>query len=167
MRVIVAYTEVAPGVLEALDSTGWPYELADVSEADDSYWSLLAGLWAGGETFVIVEHDVIVRPDTMAELAACGSVWCGHKTPYIHGDYAGMGCSKFGADMLRAVPDALDQVAVMTDSAHAAKHWCRVDAWLQSHVLPRAGFSQHLHEPSLGHYRPYSGPAKPSHGCIE
>ena len=167
MRVVCAFTHIAPGVAEALDATGHPWEAVDVSGSDEDYWALLAGLWADGRCFINVEHDVIVRPDTLAELEACPQPWCGFPLPYLGGEYPGLGCVKFDASIIAAVPDALVQAGRMSNGNHPPKHWCTTDHFLQMVVLPAAvGHGKHVHWPALGHWRPYDdGLPQPSHGC--
>lgn len=167
MKVIVPYTEIAPGVAEALWETGEMWEKIDVSRSDEDYFGLMATLWAVGETFVIVEHDVIVRPDTISELENCPDEWCGFSVPYIKGNYHGLACVKFTDKLIRKIPDAFAQIAPMDEEEHPPKHWCRLDARLQGKVLPRTGVRRHPHEPPLGHFRQDGIQPYPSHGCIK
>lgn len=166
MRVVVPFTTIAPGVFEALALTGYVFELRDVSGSDSAYCDLLEELWAEGETFTIVEHDIIVRPDTPLELDTCPSPWCGFSVPYFNGVHPGMGCVKFGAELMARAPFAVADAGAMSDDRHPARHWCRLDASLQWMVLPRLQIPKHQHPTVLGHYRPYEGRPQPSHGCI-
>jgi hypothetical protein len=166
VKVIVPYTHIAPGVAEALDATKWQWTGIDVSGSDENYWRVLQTLWQSGETFCIVEHDVLLRPNTLTELDLCESAWCAFPVPYMGGGYAGMACVKFGASLIAACPDALDRVAPLSDASHPPRHWCRLDSWLQYGILPTTGFSRHVHDPPLGHFRPDGGEPWPSHGCI-
>src|ERR1035437_668772 len=75
-RVILPYTRFEPKVREAIDATGWNYEPFDVSASDDAYWKLLRVLWGDGKTFIIIEHDIVIRPGTLRQLAGCVSHWC-------------------------------------------------------------------------------------------
>lgn len=165
MRVVLPFTKIAPGVERALDATKWAWTPIYVGDADDSYWKLLNDLWGARETFCVVEHDVIVRPDTLDELAACRESWCGFPLPYLNGEYAGMGCVRFTDRLISGCPNALDDVARYQNDTHPPKHWCVLDHWLQRQVLPALGAAKHIHQPALMHYRPYSGLPQPSHGC--
>jgi hypothetical protein len=166
MRVVVPFTALAPGVAQALQATEWSWTPVDVSGSDDAYWSLLAGLWESGESFCIVEHDVIVHPSTFDELADCPQSWCAFPVPYFVGDYAGMACVKFSANLIAACPEALQRVGHMSNASHPPRHWCTLDAWLQV-VLQSTGVTRHLHGPALGHYREVAGLPQPTHGCVE
>jgi len=165
MRVIAPYTAFAPGVAEALDATGWAWHPVDVSGSPRAYWDLLDDLWRECRTFAIVEHDVIVQPDLIDHLVACPADWCAYPIEYFNGPYAGLGCAKFGAGLISSNPFAIDAVGGMSDAGHEAKHFCRLDAWLQQ-VLGRNGATMHVHSPVLRHVRPYAGPPQPSHGCV-
>jgi hypothetical protein len=166
VRIVLPYTHIAPGVREAIEATGWDWDEVDVSGSDDAYWDTLSVLWASQETFVIVEHDVLVRPDTFDELQECLSPWCAFLLPYLGGEYPGMGCVKFTDQIIAACPDALVRVGKMSNSNHPPKHWCTTDHWLQMVVLPTTGYQKHVHSPALGHWRPYDdGLPQPSHGC--
>jgi hypothetical protein len=164
VRVVAPYVEFAPGVTEALEATGWPWRQAYVGGSDEAYWELLGDLWADRESFVVVEHDVILRPDTLDELADCPQAWCSFAVPYLDTEYAGLACAKFSDEIIAACPDALDRVGRMSNAAHPPKFWCTVDAWLQV-VLSSTSIPRHIHAPALGHYRPAGAPLMPTHGC--
>lgn len=164
--MIVPHTTLQPDTAAALDATGWKWTPVDVSWHDGAYWSLLATLWDAGETFAIVEHDVIVEPDTLDRLARCPEAWCAHPTPYLHGEHVGMGCVKFTDRLIAARPQAVEEVGDMHDLQHPRRHWCRLDAWLQTMVLPHTGVQRHVHQPALRHVRPYETVPMPTHGCM-
>ena len=162
--MIVPYTIVQPAVRAALDQTGREWEPVNVSGSDDAYWQLLSDLWDARESFAIVEHDVIVRPDTLDLIEACQSPWCSWRIHYGGQAYPGLGCAKFTAEIISRVPNALELVGQMSDATHPPKHWCRLDAWLQYTVLPLHGCRMCVHGPVLDHYRP-PGVRGSSHGC--
>ncbi len=164
MRVVVPVTDVRTETLSAVEVSGWAYDVVDVSDSDESYWSLLAGLWSDGETFCIVEQDIVVGPATLTGMAECASPWCACPYPYFVGLYAGLGCAKFGSALLRNTPGAIERVGAMSDATHAAKHWCRLDAWLQV-VLHQQGARRCIHA-SVGHLRPDGHLPYPAHGCV-
>lgn len=167
MNVYVPYTVLSQPVLDALAATGSSYTGVDVSGSDSAYCELLQELWARQESFVIVEHDVLVRPDTLQELAVCPNNWCGFPVPYMGTFYPGMACAKFEQSLIGSNPFAMEQVARMSDDTHRERHWCRLDAWLQYIVLPRGGAQRHIHDPPLGHYRADGTAPWPSHGCVK
>jgi len=155
-------------VVEAL--AGWDVAFVDVSGSDEAYWELLASLWANRRTFICVEHDVVVRPGTLDALVECHEPWCSYQVPYVGRVYAGLSCAKFSAGLIARYPDALDVVGELSDEDHPPKHWCRLDSWLQSHVLNPGGEIMHVHGPPLEHLRDEDSPASPwkvgpAHGC--
>lgn len=160
MRLVVPYTNLHPETAAALDASGQVYETIRV-HGDDGYCTLLSALWAAGEAFAVVEQDITVGPGTVPALAGCPAGWCAFPFPYMASDaYYGLGCVRFSAGLLARIPNAMNQVAVMHDETHPAKHWCRLDAWLTL-VLTEAGERRCEHQPPVGHLHRY-----PSHGCV-
>ncbi len=159
MRVICPHTTISPETRAALDASGYAWEARGVSASDTAYSALLAELWADGETFAVVEHDIIPPPGALPALEACPGQWCCHRYPYGFGRYAGLGLARFSAGLLTAHPDAMERAAEMYDDGHPPGHWCRQDAWL-SFVLESRGLARCRHEPDAGHLHSW-----PSHGC--
>ena len=142
---------IQPGVLEAIRAGGHEPDIYALP-GPTAYFELLAGLWnRTGQDIVIVEQDIVVRPECIGEMLACDHDWC--KFPYHYppfGFYGGLGCTKFSAFLQHWVPDALEVVATMSDAGHPPKHWCRLDAWLQD-VLIKRGEREHFHGPPVQH----------------
>lgn len=164
MRVVVPTTDLRPETEAALDVSGWSWESVDVSSSDEAYYQLLAELWAAGETFAIVEHDIVVGPETLNQLADCYSDWCVAPYPYFVGLYPGLGCMKFGDTLLRRWPQALQEVGEMADGTHPRRHWCRLDAWLCDRFLQSHNENRCVHE-QVGHVR-NTAAIGPAHGCV-
>lgn len=161
--VYVPFTGLEEQTIASLERTGHPYETVFVGGYDGAYWELLNDLWCAGDSFIIVEHDIVVMPHTLTELEACPESWCSFGSPYIGGNvYHGLGCVKFGAALIARHPGALDRVALRSDAQHPPKHWCRLDAWLQGHELN--GERRHFHDTVLPHIKRV---LRPSHGCME
>jgi hypothetical protein len=177
LHVVLPYTNLHPETEAAVKATGHPYDTADVSGDDRAYFRLFCDLWEAGDSFAFVEHDVLIRPDSLDELEKCPSPWCAFEVDYVHHrPQVGLGCVKFSAELIAAVPNAMERVEwvglekqlpknLMWDELHPPGHWCRLDAWLQQWVLPTAGMSQCVHRPPLGHLRQAVGPIGTSHGC--
>jgi hypothetical protein len=159
MLVYCPHAEILPETRAALDASGYAWEARDVAVSDGAYTELLASLWAAREAFAIVEHDVIPHPEALAELEACPEPFCAFEYPYQGRMHAGLGCARFAASLLAAVPDAVEQTLAESTEAHPAGHWCQLDDRL-SRVLTRHGYAKHVHSPAVGHLRPW-----PSHGC--
>ena len=110
----------------------------------------------------VVEHDIVVGPDTLAELDACPHDWCAFPYSYINGYHHGLGCTKFSAALIGRNPAAFRQVGTMSDQNHPERHWCRLDGWLDI-VLRRNGEAIHSHWPLVEHR---TDTAHSSHGCV-
>lgn len=165
MRVILPYLPPIKGdVLWALRATHWELSARVVGSSERDYFDLLADAWATGETFCVVEHDIVVNPDSLDELYGCPHDWCAF--PYRYGTcerYYGLGCVKFSADLIARCPDAMTRVGVMSDPTHEKRHWCRLDSWLQYVILPNFGEQMHRHDTPVGHL----GGRVAAHGCTE
>jgi hypothetical protein len=165
VKVYAPFTAFAPGVREALKATGHPVTEVYVGGRDDAYWELLNGLWSEGQSFIVVEHDIVVRAETFEELESCPYQWCSFGSPYFMGVYHGLGCVKFSDRLISRHPRAMEQVAAHPpDEKHPPKHYCRLDAYLQ---LVLSGEYRHRHETVLEHVRSYDGPPRPGHGCVD
>jgi hypothetical protein len=167
MRVVIPFVPTLnPDVARAINAGGYIPDPVDVSGSDDAYWTLLHRLWGRGKTICIVEHDVIVRPDSLRELEECPSDWCSFQVPYVGRLYAGLSCAKFSAALIARYPDALERISELSDDEHPQKHWCRIDSWLQGYVLHPGGETMCVHTPPLEHIRE-NGDHSPTHGCGE
>jgi hypothetical protein len=161
MRVVCPFAgAVAAETVSALDASGFPWEAADVSGADTAYTHLLENLWSAGETFALVEHDIVPHPGALEALAACPEPWCAFSYPLGRIVHAGLGCTRFSGELLRAHPSAVRETWREATGIHPAGHWCNLDDRL-TRALCRAGAVRHVHEPQVRHLRP-----QPSHGCV-
>lgn len=155
MRVIVPFTERRPEVEAAMPAAEW----VDVSGSDGAYCELLTGLWRAGETFVIVEHDIVPPPGFVDGLVACGLGWCAGSYPYEgFGAMIGMGCVKFSDNLMALFPSLMTTVGRMSSLEHPAGHWCNLDARIQRY-LNGEGYRPHPHG-LVGHLSPQR-----SHAC--
>jgi hypothetical protein len=141
-------TEVTAAILKG----GYvPTPIMIPSGDDAGYWTAMHKWWEIGESFVVVEHDIVVRRDTIAELKDCDEPWCAWPVDYLGGPYHGLGCMKFRAELMREVPGAIDRVGEFESTDHPRRHWCAIDARLQA-VLRSFNFDMHKHVgPALTH----------------
>jgi len=163
MRVEVPFAgtphpEVDAALMEACGFGAYDRDWWNVGVSDRAYFDALSGWWARGETFCIVEHDIVVHPDAITGLANCPHDWCSYPYEYEGGMTHGLGCVKFSADLLLRRPLAMTRVGVMFDERHPKRHWCRLDAWLTS-VLQCDGERRHEHVAPVRHLRT-------SHSCL-
>lgn len=160
MRILIPFTEIHPDTLRgAPDDAVWAY----VGRDDDAYWRLLCEFWAYGDDFTVIEHDVVCRPDIIASFEACPEPWCAYKYQNICHDacmeaWANMlGCTRFRAELLATVPDAV--VSVPEDQrdwhnlcdAIAGNKVGGMPAPLRPGSVRAAGFSHHWHGSVVHH----------------
>ena len=116
----------------------------DVSGDHQAYWRLLRDLWDGGETVVIVEHDIVPAPGMVLGLFDCPSQWCAHEYRMDDIIATAFGLVKFGSDMLlgtsNLISGILDQHRV----------WSGLDSMVIAE-LHRRGYSEHVHQPPVRH----------------
>ena len=160
MKIVCPYTEIEKRTRDGLDSTTYPWEERWVGESLTAYWDLLSGLWKAGETFVIVEHDIVIHPDTIDDLLDCDAPWCAATYPYLDGMYPGLGCMKFDEKLMARLPDLLDQVATFNYPGHGPKHYCTLDAAIQRNLWS-SGLWACVNHKSVGHMHRW-----PGHGCV-
>lgn len=159
ITVVCPYTAVHPDTAAALADRDVRYVRM---VADDSYHRLLAELWETGGTFVVVEHDIVVRPGVIDELGACPEWWCGFPYLFLGGLHNGLGCAKFSAELLAEHPDVIAATLEENTPTHPAGHWCNLDDRI-TRQLRRRGVAKHAHGPPVEHRKAH----RSGHGCLE
>lgn len=145
--------------LDAAAASGFEVKLVEMFGQDD-YHNLIADLWHDRETFIVIEQDIVPHPGAIKELVECPQPWCAFAYDYPpFGQYAGMGCAKFGAALIAQFPDAMTETATWHDPKHPPKHWCRVDGWLKQYLMGN-GVTQHVHG-AVEHLHK----GRPAHDC--
>jgi hypothetical protein len=159
MRVICPFVKLPRKVVIALNASGYKWERISVADSDEAYFEVLTDLWSFAEDFALVEHDVIVGPDTLRSFDECPLPWCVAPYPYLNGMYGGLGCVRFRTAIMGGAPGVMYDVGRMETTGHAPKHWCTLDAWLQT-CLQSRGFHRCFHAP-VTHLHDW-----PTHGCV-
>jgi len=136
MNVVVPWTREHPEARAALASARPHY--VNVGRDDYAYWRLARCLWEA-DAFTIVEHDVVVRPDSVAELDACPERWCAFKVTTGEGWVCTLGCVRFRPWAYWPVPEPT--------------RWQDLD-WTLEAALVKAGWQKHVHDPILDHVNP-------------
>jgi hypothetical protein len=145
--VYVPHTKILPDIAASTPSNArW----VNVAASNNAYWAAMAMWWKNGEMFMVLEHDVVCRPDIIAEFDACPEPWCAF-------GYANMchpecmeawrnllGCTRFRAEIIAAVPDAVTSVDPKYYDWH---NMC--DG--VGNNLRAAGFTHHWHYPPAEH----------------
>lgn len=133
-----------PEAVAAFVKSTHPGILRFVNNDALDYWRLWKRLWTEGEPFILVEHDIVVTPKVIDDLASCGSPWCAF--PYheeVGEPVTGLGCTKFVPD-----PGVSLDLGGMPDPI-----WQNVDTTVAG-ILQAAGWTVHEHGPWLRHLNP-------------
>lgn len=171
MRVIVPFAVnqrngtggLQEATRRALEGDGIDAEYIDVSGSQTAYHELLLRLWADGQGFVNIEHDIVVRPGLVAEFVACPEPWCG--SPYSIGTSLGsyLGCVRFSDAMVQGYPDAVRAIDRLPWDGTERRYWGRLDTRLIQVLTDQYHLVQHLHWPAVEHLNPTKTP--PTWNC--
>ena len=169
-KVLVPFTSLRSETVVALANSDIPYEMTARPIIDDEgYFYVLAEAWtpmAGAvEPFIVVEHDIVVRPETLRELRDCPEDWCAAPFQYLDKPEAwGMGCVKFSDRIIARNLNLFHEISDQTDDHHPPRHWCVMDFRIWN-ALTERGEVRHDHPgPALGHVG-HPG-ATSAHGCV-
>ena len=149
VRWYVQYTAVHPLTVA---STPKDAVWIDVSAHPHAYWAALRDIWAQGETFALIEHDIVCRPDAVEAFEACREPWCVFKRddfchPECQEAWANqLSLTRLRAEIIEAVPDALSSIP------DAGRDWHNLCDRLGDR-LRDAGFTHHWHAPEVHHHR--------------
>lgn len=130
----------------ALKQDGQEPKFVLMSE-DESYYNLLVSLWAEGESFTVVEHDIVVWPGAIDQLEACTEPWCVY--PYycsVGWIVDGLGCTKFSKGLLGRYPDFLKEP--FPECCRHTRSYCGLDRII-AHRAHDLGISPHVHMPGV------------------
>ena len=160
MRVIAPFTARQSDAERALrewapDAEGW-----DVSQSNTAYAQLVENLWASGEDFLIVEHDIEINPMVLDQALHCECDW--GVSPYKANSFHGfnvaplltcsLGFTRFRAPLLKAFPDAVTRAnAIDGGSICPPGDWKQLDGRLH-YILTEAGYTPHLHDEVVHHH---------------
>jgi hypothetical protein len=162
-RVVVPYVAryLRREVEETLRTSVWT-AFIDV-EGDTAYFDLMAGLWAAGDTIIVVEHDDLVQPKLLREMWACSEPWC--TGAMEDGSALTLGCTKFSSKLVAMVPDAMDRALLLAPTRQfrlldRALIWkvLEEEEGLRTHLHPTPPVV-HLHPPEVSPSSPTTGPA--------
>jgi hypothetical protein len=133
---------------------------------DAAYFGLMARLWRSGQTFIIVEQDMLPTPATLEEMWACPEDWCsGYEAQMITDPPIGevkswsMGCMKFGSDLMRGMPWVMEVAGLSWRSpAGPPPSWRSLDLYIYLRMgrsdPSQPGGVPHLHGPPMRHLHP-------------
>lgn len=125
-----------------------------MSHRADAYFDLLAGVWAQGESTLIVEHDIEINDQAIRQAKYCACEWS--VSPYRGpGEVVltrSLGCTRFRSSLMKRLPTFMDEVGLINDSVTLGpRHWARLDCSILS-VLMQHGYTPHIHAEVLHHH---------------
>jgi hypothetical protein len=152
VKLVIAFAagKLRPEVRAVLAEVGGI--LADVSASDYSYHALVKDLWNKGESFLLVEEDVLAPPTLLKKMAGCPEPWCGAygwrfsgpvgpgetkpQHPKREKEFA-LFCNKFDASLLARTKGMLDRSPLK---------WTQLDLAILG-TLAQRGAERHEHGP--------------------
>jgi hypothetical protein len=145
-RIVVPLTRLHPDTAAALAPFGDRVRYIDVSPPG-WYWELFRDLWRAGEDFILVEHDIVPGPQTIARFDECRGSWC--TCPYLwhwKGTYpwvtdrrpkvlnGDLGCTRFRAEVMTATPELGDD-AILGELVENWRPGLPLPYWLVDDVV--------------------------------
>lgn len=123
-------------------------EFVDVSGSQEAYFELMYKHWKEGETFIVVEHDIVPWPGALKAIFDCQSQLCAYEAPIgtFNGEYSGMGLGiwKLGEAVMDKYPDHLDDPSL-------TRLWHKVDGEMISRLIYDRHVEMHYHYPAVIH----------------
>jgi hypothetical protein len=142
MRVVVPYTNLRPGVVESIQDQGYTPECLDTSRDVYAYFDAIKSIWEDGESFIVVEHDIVAPPGSLDSMTTCSKPWCAlpYETPM--GMTLALGCTKF--EMVRDNPKFFESL----DRSRC--NWSVFDGYI-AHGLRQLGYVMDSHPYTARH----------------
>ena len=170
MRVLCCWTDLRPDTQAALEhhsaAQGHELELVDCRRGDTRYHEQLERYWQAGADWVNVEHDLVIDERVLPAFEACAEPWCVFVYELACGYTPGaLGCVRFRAELMAALPDAMRLAGLADTSGVVAKAWYRTDVRLDLY-LRHAGYRPHVHG-RIQHLNPVSKLADPDRAYLE
>ena len=173
MKVVIPYVNNArnhlwPETVEAADRYATNPEYVNVHSqcgqsgcdgitcvSSGEYCDLFKRLWKQQASFVVIEHDIVIRESTISKLANCPRPWCGYTYSNAGGgNFAFLGCTKFDSRIMKRYPLAIEDASqIRTDANLPPGHWVRMDSCI-SRTLEQYRYRIHEHNPPLQHMNP-------------
>lgn len=146
MEVYVPAIDSNCPAASALSVEGVDFHLALMID-DLGYGTLLSYLWTYGESFIVLEHDVVPFPGAIDALAECDKDWCVHKYPPGPNKlYYSMGCMKVSDSLIDKTRDLPHRYN------WEETKWSQLDGKVYPGLLEVAK-EPHIHHPPLAHVK--------------
>lgn len=153
----IHYTAVHPDTVAGAPKDAiW----VDVSGSDIAYYLSMKEIWEKGETFAVLEHDCVGRPDIIQAFEDCPEPWCCFGYHDIcHEECMNawrnmLGCTRFRKELIEAVPDAMEFPEAGWDWHNMCDGLGRNlrDVDDLGNRLRGTGFTHHWHRPPVIHH---------------
>lgn len=136
-------------------------QFIDTSATEFRYWEVLREFWRGKEDLITLEQDIEITAEVIPSFKVCDEPWCSYQYLAMRGWVldSSLGCTKFSAEIQRAVPFdemadyTLTQMAGYKIPSSSRLTWKYCDYRIFSHLKYR-GYRPHVHG-SVKHYHPY------------
>ncbi len=121
MNIVIAFTPtmLRPEVKQLGEDVGAIFE--DVSGSEMEYGNLVAKLWQQGDSFLLIEHDILPTAALLEEMWACPEPWCSgfawhypefRTQPPVRHRQTALYCHKFSASLIARTPAVPSAVRV-------------------------------------------------------
>jgi hypothetical protein len=117
-----------------------------------AYYELLKELWNQQETFIMVEHDIVIWPGALHDLWECSEPLCAYEAPYNitlvggrRGLSYGIGCLKWNSILMTKFPN------LVIDTPEEDREWVRLDQVFVVKAAIANNDCIHYHYPPIGH----------------
>jgi hypothetical protein len=161
MRVLTCYTEFHPKAEPSIRAYAPAAEFVDVSGDDYAYWREIRARWNGTEDLMLIEQDIEILPECVAELEACEHDWCAYAyTIYRNRQRLrmGLGCTKFSARAQRLVnARKIAERFTLCKNCKGQGCWYHIDGRI-SELMRDEGLKPHVHGDVIHHHDYSAGP---------
>ena len=161
VRILIPYTARHLDTLAGAPAQAeWVY----VGDDNEAYWRTLCDFWNSGDDLLILEHDVVCRPDVLAQFEECPEVWsafgysdmCHPECMEAWGN--AFGCTRFRKELMADVPDAVTSIPEgYGRDWHNLCDYVSGVTWLGRPARPGssrdAGYTHHWHGPAVTHHK--------------
>lgn len=154
--MVAPFTAFHPLTEQALDLYAPGAERWLLNEHPLAYHTLLAKLWADGDSFLIIEHDIEIRTGVVEELEACPEPYCCFPYAGPGGDLLvrSLGCTRFSGEFIAEHPSLMLDLEDRGMTETSPRHWRRMDAEL-AHYMQIRQIAPHMHQPPVLHHHAY------------
>jgi hypothetical protein len=160
MRVLACYTKFHPKAEPSIRAYAPAAEFVDVSGDDYGYWREIRARWKGEEDLMLIEQDIELLPECVAELEACEHDWCCYAYTIFRNRQRlryGLGCTKFSARAQQLVgARRIAEGFALCKLCKGMGCWFHLDGRITEILRMDAGLKPHVHG-DVTHWHDYSG----------